>query len=108
VSIVELTGADNDKYFEVRTGDTIIVRLYENRTTGFHWTAMKGAENIITLVSSDFTLFPSSGVGGGGQRVMAFEAKKSGSDRLRIKLWREWEGEESVKNHFDIAITVRN
>lgn len=108
MSIVELTRADSDKYFEVCTGDTIIVRLDENLTTGFHWTAMKGAENIITLVRSDFIPYPSSGVGGGGQRILAFEAKKSGSDRLRIKLWRDWEGDESIRDNFDIAITVRN
>jgi len=108
VSIIELTRADSDKCFEVSTGDTIIVRLKENPTTGFCWNVEKGSEDIISLMSSDFALNSSSGVGGGGQRVLVFEAKKSGSGRLRIKHWREWEGDESVKDHFNIAIAVRN
>ena len=108
MSVIELARADSEKSFEVHTGDIIIVRLEENPTTGFHWTAMKGTKNIMKLVSSDFTLCPSLGVGSGGQRVFEFEVTKIGVDRLCIKLWREWEGDNSARDHFDIAIEVRN
>jgi len=106
--VVELTQTDTDQYVELRCGDTTVVRLKETPATGFLWAVENDAENVIVVKSSDFALDPTSGVGGGGQRVMIFEARQDGSARLHFKLWRAWEGDESVKNQFDIFITVQN
>ena len=45
-------------------------------------------------------------VGGGGQRVFVFEAKRSGSAHLLLKLRREWEGDKSIASRFEVTINV--
>jgi len=49
VATITLTRADSGTIIEVRTGDTIIVRLDENPTTGYRWAVEKHEEEVIVL-----------------------------------------------------------
>ena len=108
MAVVELTQTDSSKFPEVSCGDTIVFRLDETPASGFLWSVENANEDIIAMRRSDFIVYPSFGVGGGGQRVMTFEARLCGRARLHFKLWRAWGGEVSDKNQFDIIITVQN
>jgi inhibitor of cysteine peptidase len=108
MSEVTLTEVDNGKSIAVQVGQKVILRLNENPTTGFRWAVDTGNNEIIELHSSEYIRAPGSAVGGGGQRVFVFEAKRSGSVRLLLKLWREWEGDKSIASRFDVSIHVAN
>jgi inhibitor of cysteine peptidase len=45
-------------------------------------------------------------IGAAGVRVLRFRAARPGSFELRIKHWREWEGEASVTDRFHARIIV--
>jgi inhibitor of cysteine peptidase len=47
-----------------------------------------------------------SRVGRGGQRVLTFKVQRTGIDQLRLKLWREWQGEPSIVERFTVTLQV--
>jgi inhibitor of cysteine peptidase len=100
-----LTRGDNDKTIEVQVGDSIVVRLAENPTTGFTWAIDKAGDDVLRLETSEYSPAADAGVGGGGQRSLTFKATKAGTVKLQLKLWREWEGDKSIAERF--AATVR-
>jgi inhibitor of cysteine peptidase len=103
---ITLTEADNAKSFEVRQGALVVVRLKENPTTGYQWAVEGGEGNVLALQSSDYMQEPLAGVGGGGQRTFMFKAIGTGTTRLRLKLWRDWQGDASIIAHFEVTLQV--
>jgi predicted secreted protein len=88
---------------EVGVGEIIVVRLNENPTTGYRWTvtSAKGLDQI----GGHFKA--SGAIGAAGVREFQFRLAKVGSYELRIKNWREWEGESSIINLFDVKVLVK-
>ena len=103
---VTLTETDNGQLITVPLGANLVLRLKETPGTGFRWAVDTGDQNILELHRSDYIPAKESAVGGGGQRVLAFEAKRSGSVRLLLKLKRAWEGDKSVAARFEVKIDV--
>jgi len=105
--VVTLLHTDSSKSIEVQSGDTVVVRLDENPTTGFQWAIDKSNDAILTLQDSDYAPAPDSRVGGGGQRVFTFKAQKAGAVDLQLKLWRQWEGDQSITDRFVVILQIR-
>lgn len=99
-----LTDADRGRTIEVRYGETLTLRLPENPSTGYHWMVEKsaGLEQIASRFSAS-----SSAVGSGGVRVIDWRVGAPGSFRLRLKNWREWEGDHSVIDRFEVTVVCR-
>ncbi len=105
---VTLTQLDNGKSVEAAVGDLVIIRLPENPTTGFRWAVEKMEEQTLALQNMDFSLPPSTGVGGGGEKTLVFQAKRADAARIQLKLWREWEGDRSISKRYSVTVHVRN
>lgn len=45
-------------------------------------------------------------MGGGGQRVFTFQANNPGQVKLQLKNLREWIGEESTIEQFQVSVQV--
>ena len=103
---VTLTETDNGQLIAVPLGANLVLRLKETPGTGFRWAVDTGDQDILKLRRSDYIPAEDSAVGGGGQRVLVFEAKRSGSVRLLLKLKRAWEGDKSVASRFEVKINV--
>ena len=106
MSVITLTQADQGKSITLQPGQTLVVKLPENPTTGFRWAIARNDEATLALRSSDYAPAANVGVGGGGQRTFTFAAQKPGSVILQLKLWREWEGDSSVTKRFGVTIDV--
>ncbi|MGA9994437.1 MAG: protease inhibitor I42 family protein [Pyrinomonadaceae bacterium] len=104
---VTLSKADNGKSIEARPGDRIVIHLEENPTTGYRWTAEQTDDATVELQDSDYTP-AGTGIGGGGERVMTFEAKAAGTANLRLKMWRQWEGDSSATERFNVTLRVKD
>lgn len=105
--MVTLVHTDSGKSIEVQSGDTIIVRLDENPTTGFQWAIDKSNDAILTLQDSDYVPAPDSRIGSGGQRVFTFKTQSAGAVDLQLKLWRQWEGDQSITDRFVVTLQIR-
>jgi len=99
-----LNEQDRGRTVEAPMGDVITVRLKENPTTGYHW-AVETTTGL-ELVGDRFEA-GSGAIGAAGVRVLQFRAPRAGSNNLRLKYWREWEGEASVTERFDANIIVK-
>jgi inhibitor of cysteine peptidase len=101
--MITLGEHDSGRTVELRAGETLEVRLNENPGTGYRW-AVELARGFEELGSR----FESGGaVGAAGVRVFQFRAPRAGNYELRLKQWREWEGESSVTARFNATIVAK-
>jgi inhibitor of cysteine peptidase len=107
VSTHTLTRADRGKTVEIHIGDTLMMRLDENPTTGYEWALEARNEEVVTLNSAVYIPSRPSGVGGGGQRIFTFKGEGAGRVTLRFTLRRKWESAASVLDGFAVMVEVR-
>lgn len=108
MSELNLTQADKGKSFEVHRDDVIVIRLKENPSTGYRWAVDKADDRILAFQSSEFSLPADTKIGGGGMRTFAFKAKTADTVHIQLKHWREWEGNDSIIDRFDVTVVARN
>lgn len=95
----------NGASISARPGDRIVVRLPENRTTGFHWSGEGAALDGLQLESDEYVQEPSGAAGAGGVRVLRYVATGAGRTSLGLRLARSWEA-NAPRSEFSIEITV--
>jgi inhibitor of cysteine peptidase len=100
-----LSGADSGSAYSARRGDVIVVSLDESPTSGYRWD-LEHLPEVLAPVGSEFIEAPGGGLGGGGTRVLRFEARSDGGGVLALRRWRSWEGEGSVAERFTTTVTV--
>lgn len=110
---VILTKQDKDKMLNVAVGESFVITLDENPTTGYVW-AVEGQPELLVLQGSDYVSDAPPHkpdhpmiVGAGGKRTFTFMAQKSGTTTLKLKHWRPWEGDASIVDTFSVPVVVR-
>lgn len=103
---LELTYKNSGDTIEISPDTEVVIRLEENRTTGYQWTIENPGEKLISIVNEEHIVPEKSSVGQGGIYVLRMRVDQSGEDKLRLKYWQSWEGESSVEKRFTINIIV--
>ncbi|HEY9643182.1 MAG TPA: protease inhibitor I42 family protein [Coleofasciculaceae cyanobacterium] len=106
VSVVSLTPTDSGKTIQIHPGDTFAVQLPENPTTGYRWAIQTLDDRVLELQTSEYSLSANAGMGGGGQHLFTFRAKAAGTTNLQLKEWRDWEGDASITQRFNVTVQV--
>lgn len=106
MSTLTLTEVQNEASFDSQVGDLIVVLLDETPTTGFRWAIEQVDEPVLRLEHDEFLSPSGAGIGAGGRHRFTFIAQSPGSGRIRLKLWRDWEGDKSVIKRFSASINV--
>jgi inhibitor of cysteine peptidase len=106
MSELRLTHADDGQTRKIPKNDYLVIELEENPTTGYRWAIDVVDDDVLVLRSSELILPPDPMIGGGGTRVFSFEAKAVGTTPIRLKKWREWEGDDSVIDRFGVTVSV--
>ncbi len=103
---ITMMQTDNGKSVQAHAGDTIVIQLDENASTGYTWAVNKTDTTVLMLQSSTYT---SSGnlPGSGGTRVFTFLAKNPGTVQLQLKYWRSFEGDSSIVERYSVTIEVQ-
>jgi inhibitor of cysteine peptidase len=99
-----VTQADDGKELELSLADVITLHLPENPTTGYRW-ALEETDGV-TLETSSYAQASHSAVGGGGERTFKLRPLKTGDVSVRLKRWREWEGDASITETFQLKLQV--
>ena len=102
---------DHSDQIEVPVGDTLILKLGSNPTTGFEWSENADIDNgsMIKQVSHEFIgpdNDPPPPPGTPGQEVWEFEALKKGTATISMTYDRPWEGGEKAEWTYEITVTV--
>jgi inhibitor of cysteine peptidase len=107
MSTITLTRADSGKVVETRAGDTLVVRLGENPTTGYQWAIETLNADEVVLQNVEYLRAGGAAVGGGGERRFTFKAQRAGTATVQLKLWRVWEGDASIVERFSVMFQVQ-
>ena len=100
-----LTAADNGRTVELPVGDEVALRLQENATTGYRWAIDSADANLVDINEGPY-VSTSEKMGGGGEAQWLIKAKAPGATSIKLKRWRQWEGESSVVERYEITLRI--
>jgi len=103
-----------DKHFDwvanVDYGDTVVITIGSNPTTGFTWPdiAQIGDQDILKQISHEFTPSQQTGaVGSSGKDTWTFKTLKKGTTSIAMEYSQPWDGGEKATWTFRALITVK-
>jgi inhibitor of cysteine peptidase len=99
-----LTQSSNGSTVQAHEGDTLVLELPENPTTGYRWN-LTSHDEILRLSGDSFQPSGSQGAGGGGIRTLRFIIGHSGDTELGLALVRPWQP-DSPRETFSIHVHV--
>lgn len=103
---VTLGAQDNGRTLELSNGDTLIVGLEGNPTTGFSWEVEAVDDAVLAPQGdADYTASETGLVGSGGIFAFTFKAARKGQTQLQLVYHRSWE-ETAPADTFDVKVVV--
>lgn len=96
---------DSGSTVELEVGDTFVVNLHGNPSTGFAWLVEDYDETMIFMSDSTYTENSSSRVGAGGVFRFEFEATRSGTVEVELRYRRSWD-DTPAERIFTISVVV--
>ncbi|HEX8969139.1 MAG TPA: protease inhibitor I42 family protein [Chloroflexota bacterium] len=105
MTALRLSRTDDGVVAQVGVGDVVEIRLAENPSTGFTW-AIEPLPPMVRLEDTAFQAPPDAAIGTGGTRLARFRVAASGQATIRLKHWRDWEGDASVTERFSVTLRV--
>jgi len=107
-STVKITQAEQGKTVDAKVGDTLIVSLEGNPSTGYTWVAKDLPSFLTQEGEPTFTKTDSSGaVGAPGMVDITFKANSAGSGDLALDYKRPWETTATPAKTFSATVTVK-
>ena len=90
----------------LQVGQTLIVALASNPSTGYTWEIAEVDPMVLTLTKEDF-IADSDLVGAPGTQLFYFKALKTGQTSLQMVYHRPWETGVEPADTFSITVQVR-
>ncbi len=96
---------------EVAVGESLVLALESNRTTGFQWALVENSDQTALqhaghkYVPYENTDPPLPGVG--GKELWTFKALKKGTSTISMEYSQPWEGGEKAAETFVLTVLVR-
>jgi predicted secreted protein len=104
---VMLGAGDNGRKIELNKGQTLVITLEANPTTGYTWEAAEFDEHVLRQVGEIEFQPESSAIGAGGVQILRFEAVNSGKTSLKLVYHRPWEKNVKPLKTFSLQVIVR-
>jgi inhibitor of cysteine peptidase len=108
---VVLRAEDDGGEVALAVGQTLVVTLASNPTTGYGWQVAEGPGPVLAQVGEAvYQEAPQEGtplVGVGGTETFRFEGKDAGQTTLRLEYRRPWEEGVDPVETFTVAVVVR-
>ena len=102
MSKLSLGPEDHGREISIQVGDRILLRLPENPTTGFRWTA--DIPEFLSLIRD--TNEPGDAPGAAGYRVLEFVASALGRTDLSLACSQAWEPTVPPTERFSVTVAV--
>ncbi|NIN66503.1 MAG: peptidase inhibitor I42 [Anaerolineae bacterium] len=104
---VEIDEADNGGEVVLNVGDTFLLSLESNPTTGYGWEIAEIDQGILREASHEYEAESSDLVGSGGHEIWRFDALAAGSTTLQLEYRRPWEEGVEPEKTFSVQVVVR-
>lgn len=107
---IVITHMQDGQSVQVHAGETIVLQLDENPTTGFTWEVSQTDATILTLQDSTYVPEPGNPgeTGRGGTHIWTFVTKHPGTAHLQLKNWRSFEGASSATQWYNVTLEVQS
>ena len=107
-SVVTITDEDNGKDIDLPAGDTLVLRLKSNPSTGYSW-AIKGDPSPLKLVKSSTEKNSQTSNVPGGPVTQEFRltAVSAGMASLSLEYRRPWEHDVAPAKTFQVKVNAR-
>ena len=103
----QLTAANANQTIEVKVGDTLVVELEGNPTTGFSWEAAELDQAVLEQVGEPEYIAESDLLGAPGVISLRFKAAGPGQTLLKLVYHRPWEQDLPPEETFEVTIVVQ-
>jgi len=107
----KLSSEDNGRTLEMKSGETLLISIDGNPTTGYTWEVDSVDETILQLAGEpDYSTSSESKpgmTGVGGTYKFTFNAVSTGTATLKLKYWRTFEPENPPVETFEVEIVVK-
>ncbi len=102
-----LTEADAGKTIQLKNGDTLVVTLDGNITTGYNWEMLPQDPAILKQLGEPEVVPDSAALGAGGKITLKLQAVKTGQASLTLIYHRPWEKDVPPEKTFEVTILVK-
>jgi inhibitor of cysteine peptidase len=103
---IELTEADQGKNLTLNPGDSLVVMLNSNPSTGYSWVVKPVDNAVLSLAEEPSFKADSDKLGAPGKTTLTFKAVASGSQVLTLLYQRSFEKDAQPIKTFTINVTV--
>ena len=100
-----LTMADNGRSFDVRRGETIVLKLDASHASGFQWSLTDGIGAVLQQEGRPTFVASTTKSGKDGTETWRFRAVGAGRETVKIEYKRPWES--IPEREFRFNVTVR-
>ncbi len=104
---VKIGEADNGGQVALEVGQTLVLSLESNPTTGYGWQIAELDEALLKETDHQYKADWPVLIGSGGKEVWRFQAQSSGSTTLRLEYRRPWEKDVEPIQTFSVQVVVR-
>ena len=105
---VKATIDDNGREKQLKKGQTLVVTLEGNPTTGYSWEVAEPLDEQVLRQAGEAEFKSESDlVGAGGVQVLRFEAVNAGKFTLKLVYHRPWEKDVEPLETYSIQVVVR-
>ena len=107
LSCLAIGNGDAGKTITLNTGDTLVLTLDGNTTTGYNWQMQPMDPAILKQVGEPAFTPESNKVGAPGKIVSTFTAAKTGQANLVLNYIRPFEKGNAPLNSYEVTIVVK-
>jgi len=105
---VKATIDDDGREMELKKGQTLVVTLEGNPTTGYSWEVADPLdEQVLRQVGEAEFKAESEALGAGGVQILRFEAVNAGQITLKLVYHRPWEKDVEPLETYSLQVVVR-
>lgn len=104
---VKVDASANGSQVELKKGQTLVITLESNPTTGYSWEVVELEEDILRQMGEPEFQPESEALGAPGVEILRFEATKPGQTALKLVYHRPWEEGVEPLDTFSLQVVVR-
>jgi inhibitor of cysteine peptidase len=104
---IKIGEQDAGKTIELKTGDTLVVSLDGNITTGFNWIPAPQNPALLEKVGDTEVAPVDDKLGAPSKIVLQFKANAKGQAILHLDYKRSWEENTAPEKTFDVTVVVK-
>jgi len=105
--VVNVDSSYSGKQVELSVGQSLVVTLASNATTGYSWALVQNSDDsVLSKTGNEYVAPQTTLIGAGGKEEWTFKALKKGTSTISMGYSRPWESTPPVET-FNLTVVVK-